>query len=329
MRSMTGNRNNKMTDIPVFLKDFLIYLEVIQGKSKKTVNEYFLDLRTFFRYLKCFQNKASLDDFNKIPISDITIEDLQSVTLSTLYEYMYYITTVRNNSHNARARKVSSLKTFYKYLTVKVNVIKDNPAKDLESPKIPDLLPKYLTLDESINLLSSVKGEFSQRNYAIITLFLNCGLRLAELVGINISDYKENKLTVTGKGNKQRTVYINNACRVALDNYLRIRPHDGVIDKDALFLSKRKTRLGRRMVENIVKDAIEAAGLDSDKYSTHKLRHTAATLMYKYGNVDIRALQDILGHKHLSTTQIYTHIDDERLRSAAESNPLANIKQDD
>lgn len=312
--------------IPAFLKDFLVYMEVIQGKSKKTVNEYFLDMRTFFRYLKCLNKKADFDNFNKIPISDITIEDLQSITLSTLYEYMYYITTVRKNSHNARARKVSSLKTFFKYMTNNKKLLNDNPAKDLESPKIPDLLPKYLTLDESIKLLSSVKGEFEVRNYAIITLFLNCGLRLSELVSINISDYKENKLTVIGKGNKQRTVYLNNSCILALDNYLRVRPHDGVIDKDAMFLSSRKTRISRRMVENIVKDAVKEAGLDSKKYSAHKLRHTAATLMYKHGNVDIRALQEVLGHKHLSTTQIYTHIDDERLRDAANSNPLANIK---
>ena len=313
-------------DCPAFLRDFLIYLEVIQGKSKATVSEYHIDLRTFLRYLKCSKGLSSFDNFEQTDVSDVSPDDLKSVTLSFLYEYMYYISSVRKNSGNSRARKVSSIKTFFKYMSTKSGLLTENPAKDLDAPKIPSSLPKYLSLDESIKLLDSIEGEFKIRDYCIITLFLNCGLRLSELVGINISSIKEDSLTVIGKGNKERTVYLNHACKNAIDEYLKIRPHENVKDRDALFLSKQKKRISTKMVQVIVKKSLENAGLDTSKYSTHKLRHTAATLMYKHGNVDVRALQEILGHKQLSTTQIYTHVDSEQLRDAANKNPLSNIE---
>lgn len=316
-------------DCPAFLRDFLIYLEVIQGKSKATVSEYHIDLRTFLRYLKCSKGLSSFDSFEQTDISDVTPDDLKSVTLSFLYEYMYYISSVRNNSGNSRARKVSSIKTFFKYMSTKSGLLSENPAKDLDAPKLASSLPKYLSLDESIKLLESVDGEFKIRDYCIITLFLNCGLRLSELVGINISSIKSDSLTVIGKGNKERTVYLNNACRNAINEYLNVRPHENVKDRDALFLSKQKKRISAKMVQVIVKKSLENAGLDTKKYSTHKLRHTAATLMYKHGNVDVRALQEILGHKQLSTTQIYTHVDSEQLRDAANKNPLSNIEMKD
>lgn len=316
------------SDIPVFLKDFLIYIEVIQGKSKATANEYLRDLRTFFRYIKCKFNFASFDDFENIPIYDVTIELLEKIDLSFLYEYMYYVSSQRKNSANARARKVSSLKSFFKYLTSKANLLSDNPAKNLDAPKIPAQLPKYLTLDESLRLLDGVNGEFEIRNYCILTLFLNCGLRVSELTGINISSITDDKFTVIGKGNKERTIYLNQACRTAIDEYLKVRPHEGVIDRDALFLSKRKTRISVKMVQIVVKNALEAAGLDTKMYSAHKLRHTAATLLYKHGHVDVRALQEILGHKHLSTTQIYTHVSNDQLRDAILKNPLSKETQE-
>ncbi len=310
--------------LPVFLKDFLIYIEVIQGKSKATSAEYLRDLRTFFRYLKCKNNLSSFDEFENITIDDVTIDMLRKIDLSFLYEYMYYVSTERKNSANARARKVSSLKSFFKYLTSKANILTDNPAKNLDAPKIPAQLPKYLTLDESRRLLSGVNGEFEIRNYCILTLFLNCGLRVSELTGINISSITDDKFTVIGKGNKERTIYLNSACKAAIDAYLRVRPHEGVIDRDALFLSKRRTRISVKMVQVVVKNALENAGLDTKLYSAHKLRHTAATLLYKHGHVDVRALQEILGHKHLSTTQIYTHVSNDQLKDAIHSNPLAD-----
>ncbi len=311
-------------DLPVFLKDFLIYIEVIQGKSKATASEYLRDLRTFFRYIKCKFNMASFNDFENISINDVTIEMLQKIDLSFLYEYMYYVSTQRKNSANARARKVSSLKSFFKYLTSKTNLLSDNPAKNLDAPKIPAQLPKYLTLDESRRLLCGVDGEFEIRNYCILTLFLNCGLRVSELTGINISSITDEKFTVIGKGNKERTIYLNSACKTAINDYLKVRPHEGVIDRDALFLSKRKTRISVKMVQVVVKKALESAGLDTKLYSAHKLRHTAATLLYKHGHVDVRALQEILGHKHLSTTQIYTHVSNDQLKDAILSSPLAD-----
>lgn len=317
------------SDCPPALKDFLVYMQVILGKSEATVHEYYLDLRTFLRYLKCSQGRADLVKISSVTISDITPEDLQTVNLSFIYEYMYYITTVRKNAGNSRARKASSIKSFFKYLTTKSGILKDNPAKDLDAPKIPDLLPKYLTLDESVKLLNSIESQFFERDYLIITLFLNCGLRLAELVSINLSNIQDRSFTVIGKGNRERTIYLNEACSDALMKYLAVRPHDGVIDRDALFLSKRKTRISTKMVQVIVKKSLQNAGLDTTKYSTHKLRHTAATLMYKHGNVDVRALQEILGHRQLSTTQIYTHVDNSQLRDAINKNPLSKIKKED
>jgi len=313
-------------DIPIILKDFLVYMEVILGKSERTTKEYYYDLRTFFRYLQCKNGRASFDDFDSVPISTVSVEDLKSVTRNDLYEYMYYISSTRNNAQSARARKVSSLRTFFKYLTAKTGLLAENPAKELDAPKIPGLLPKYLTLDESKRILENVDSQYPERDYAILTLFLNCGLRLSELVGINLRDYDGEKLRVFGKGAKERIIYLNNACQAALNQYLQVRPHEKAKDKYAMFLSRNHTRLSGKMVQVIVKRALESAGLDTTRYSAHKLRHTAATLMYRYGNVDIRALQEVLGHAQLSTTQIYTHVDSERLKEATASNPLADEK---
>lgn len=310
-------------DIPQVLQDFLVHQEVILGKSERTTREYYYDLRTFFRYLKCKNKQADFDDFEKVTISDVTIEDLRNVTRNDLYEYMYYISSTRHNAQSARARKVSSLRTYFKYLSAKTGLLPDNPAKELDAPKIPGLLPKYLTLEESRRLLDNVESHYPERDYAILTLFLNCGMRLSELVGINLRDYDGEKLRVFGKGAKERIVYLNDACKSALDRYLLVRPHEGVKDKNAMFLSRNHSRLSGKMVQVIVKRALDSAGLDSTRFSVHKLRHTAATLMYRYGNVDIRALQEVLGHAQLSTTQIYTHVDSERLRAATASNPLA------
>lgn len=313
----------KFEDIPQILQDFLVHQEVILGKSERTTKEYYYDLRTFFRYLKCKSGKADFDVFDKVTIADVTIEDLRTVTRNDLYEYMYYISSRRHNAQSARARKVSSLRTYFKFLTAKTGLLSDNPAKDLDAPKIPGVLPKYLTLDESRKLLDNVESQYPERDYAILTLFLNCGMRLSELVGINLRDYDGEKLRVFGKGAKERIVYLNGACKSALDRYLQVRPHEGVKDKNAMFLSRNHSRLSGKMVQVIVKRALDSAGLDSTRYSVHKLRHTAATLMYRYGDVDIRALQEVLGHAQLSTTQIYTHVDSERLRAATAANPLA------
>ena len=314
-------------DIPQHARNFLSYLSTIKGKSDNTINEYYYDLRTFFRFMKCHRGISKYEEFDSLDCGDINLDFISNIMLDDLYEYLMFASSDRDNSANARARKVSSLKSFFNYMSNKAHLLDVNITKELDSPKIPSRLPVFLSLDESLKLLESVDGEFKIRDYCIITLFLNCGMRLNELVNINISDIHSDRLVVTGKGNKQRTIYLNDACLSAIKNYMEVRPKDNVIDRRALFLSKQKTRISNNMVYRMIKKNIERAGLDPNIYSPHKLRHTAATLMYKYGNVDVRALQEILGHEHLSTTQIYTHIDEEQLRDAVDKNPLANIKK--
>lgn len=317
-------------EMPPLLRDFLSYMQTIRGKSVNTVQVYFYDLRVFFRFMKLQRNLVDKKlKFDDIQITDIDIPFVKAITLSDLYAFMAYVSNNRDNSSYARARKVASLKSFFKYLTFKAKLLDTNPAAELESPKILKRLPRYLNIQESKQLLNSVEGEFSERDYAIITIFLNCGLRLSELVGINLSNIKGTVLTVIGKGDKERSVPLNNACIKALEDYRKVRPNNAVKDRNALFLSERKQRISKESVQKIVKKYIKAAGLDPERYSTHKLRHTAATLMYKYGNVDIRALQELLGHESIATTQIYTHLDSNQLRNAVDNNPLADFNKDD
>jgi len=265
--------------------------------------------------------------FEEIEIKDLTLEDVSSVSLNDAYMFLVYCKDSRDNNERTRARKATTLRMFYKYLTVQKRLLNENPLQELDSPKIKKTLPKYLTLDESLNLLNSVDGKFKERDYCIITLFLNCGMRLSELVSLNLSDIRSNNtIVVTGKGNKERTIYLNNACIDAINAYLPFRPVDGVKDKDALFISRQKSRISPKTVQFIVKNTLEKAGLKDRDLSTHKLRHTAATLMYQHGNVDVLAIKEMLGHESLSTTQIYTHIMDEQLQKAADSNPLSSVK---
>lgn len=313
-------------DMPQTIRNFFSYMSNIKGKSDKTVHEYYYDLRTFFRFMKCSRGLADFNDFDALDCSDISDDFIRGITLDDIYEFLTYANKIRDNGPIARARKVSSLKSCFNYLSTKARVVDVNITKELEAPKQPERLPAYLTLEESKRLLDAVDGEFKVRDYCIILLFLNCGMRLNELVGININDVKGDRLTVVGKGNKQRTVYLNASCVDAIAEYLRVRPTDNLKDRNALFLSKQKSRISANMVYKMVQKNLLRAGLDTDKYSPHKLRHTAATLMYKYGDVDVRALQEILGHEQLSTTQIYTHVDEDELRDAIDRNPLADFK---
>ncbi len=317
-------RNN---NLPECIIDFLNYLETIKGKSPNTIKGYKVDLTMFFRFLKLYKGLSTDEnlDFEEIPIDDINNVLLRKINLTDLYAFLSFTEKYRQNSAYARARKVATLKSFFKFLNGKAKVIDENPASDLESPKISKRNPTYLTLDESKSLLNTISGRNKERDYCIITLFLNCGLRLSELCGINIPNIKGDILTVVGKGNKERTVYLNDACIKAIDDYMIIRAEkaDMIIDVDSLFISKNNTRMSKRAVEVMLKKHLINANLDSEKYTPHKLRHTAATLMYKYGNVDIRSLQKILGHENVSTTQIYTHVDDETLRDAVKLNPLS------
>lgn len=302
-------------DAPLILKNFLTQKLTIEGRSPNTVKEYYYDLSGFLSYLKEIKGFSG----------EIDIDFIKTIELNDIYNYLMYISTEKNNSARTRSRRVSSIKSFFKYLHIKVKLIENNPTEALDAPKTIKALPRYLELDESKRLLSCIDGRHKERDFAILTLFLNCGLRLSELVGINLSDIKKDSLVVKGKGNKERTIYLNSACRSALDDYLRVRPKLNLKDEKALFISGQNNRIYFKTVQFLVKKYIQAAGLDPLKYSTHKLRHTAATLMYKYGKVDVRALQEILGHEQLSTTQIYTHVSNDMIKEAVDRNPLADF----
>lgn len=295
------------------------------------MDEYYLDLQTFFRYLLTIRGKVPKDtEFDKISIESVDAELISTVTISDLYSFIVYCKDVRGNNAATRARKTSTLRVFFKYLTSQIHLLDTNPAEMLDSPKVKQGLPKHLSLEDSIQLLSVVDGPNAERDYCIITLFLNCGMRLSELCGLNISDiHSDGTMRLLGKGNKERIVYINDACQNAIKAYLAVRPNDGILysDRNALFISRNKRRISNKTVQHIVKGYLEKAGLGGQGLSTHKLRHTAATLMYQHGNVDIRVLKDILGHSNLGTTQIYTHISDNQIKKAIDSNPLSSVKK--
>lgn len=319
------------------LRQYLAYHETIRGHSRKTADEYFLDLRSFFRYIKRKKGLVPTEAvWEEISVSDVGVDFVSGVTLDDVYDYMSYLARERPTQPNsaetdfglsaaARARKVASIRSFYKYLTVKAHILIENPVQDLDAPKIKKSLPRYLTLEESIQLLESVKGSNRVRNYCMLTLFLNCGLRISELSGLNLSDIRGDSLRVVGKGNKERILFLNDACLAALHDYFPIRENTPSLDKNALFISRNRRRMGVKGIHLMVKNQLTAAGLDASLYSTHKLRHTAATLMLQNG-VDVRTLQELLGHEHLNTTQIYTHVEDSELRTAARANPLSRMK---
>ena len=319
-----------LQNCPIVIRDFLTYNETIKGKSSRSVEGYYLDLQTFFRYMLTARGMADKNTpFEEIDISPVDIELIKTVTLSDLYSFLVYCKSERGNNPATRARKTSTLKIFFRYLCEQTHQLETNPTLMLDSPKVKQSLPKHLTLEDSLELLNSVDGANQKRDFCILTLFLNCGLRLAELCSLNVSDIKpDGTMTVTGKGNKERLVYLNDACMNAVNEYLAVRPSENLpyTQKNALFISRNHRRISPKTVQHIVKTYLEKAGLGGQGFSTHKLRHTAATLMYQHGKVDIRVLKDILGHSNLGTTQIYTHVSDSQIKNAIDSNPLSNVQ---
>ena len=319
-----------MQTFPV-LDQYRNYMLAALGRSELTVKEYTYDIICFCRFYKQDKRLVSSElEFEEIDVSDIDVAMLNKVTTDDLLAFIIWLSRTRKQSNAARARHVASLKSFFKYLHSKKRLIDNNPAYDLETPKIGKRNPKYLTLEQSQKLLQAAyesPKESNVRDYCMLTLFLNCGMRLSELRGININDIRDTTLTVIGKGNKERTIYLNDSCLSALDDWMNERSTIKVKPEaeKALFVSKRGTRISDDMIQIIIKRLLDEAGIDTRIYSVHKLRHTAATLMYKYGHVDIRNLQMILGHQSVSTTQIYTHVDEEALQKAVESNPLASF----
>lgn len=321
-------KENYVQDCPYYLEDFLNNMRIVKDRADRTEEAYYIDIRTFLRYLKIkHKDVAPNTEWGEINITDVPIEYLEAFSLSDAYVYLKFLKDVRRNETATRARKTSALKQFYIYLHQKAKLISENPLADLELPRIKNKLPKFLTLEDSLKLLQSIDSKFKERDYCIILLFLNCGMRLSELVGLNIKDYsRENQtLRLLGKGNKERIVYLNESCIQALNDYLdNYRPKETAIDPDAIFLSANKTRINKRRVQQIVDENLQRAGLSNLGITTHKLRHTAATLMYQHGGVDTLVLKDILGHKSIATTEIYTHLSNENLKQAAEANPLSD-----
>lgn len=330
-----NSKLNYMQDpsLPKILKDYLSYLSSVKGVSNNTLVAYAYDLTLFFKFLKVHNNEITLSKdlvFEDIPINDISIDYLKNLELVDFYTYLSFLENIRENGTYAKARKVASLKSFFHYLCSKIKLIPTDPTLDLESPKIGKRSPIYLTLDESKDLLAVAnnRDKNSPRDLCIITLFLNCGLRLSELCSINIANIKGDTLKVIGKGDKERTIYLNKASIKSINKYLIVRNEIAdkihAEDKEALFISGKYRRINKRTVERIIKKYVGAAGLDTDKYTPHKLRHTSATLLHKHGGVDVKTLQEILGHENVSTTQIYVHVDDETLREAIKTHPLGD-----
>ena len=316
-------------EMPFIVQQYALYLRNIRGLSAHTVDEYCMDLRTFFRFIKRDRGLAGDENnLEAISVNDVDLDLIRSITTLDIFEFMNFVADSRNNMSSTRQRKSSSLKSFFKYLTVHEKLLMENPTENLTPPKKKKSLPHFLSLEQSIELLNAVEGPDKERDYCILVLFLNCGMRLSELVGINISDVLHNNSTISilGKGNKERIVYLNQAGLEAIESYLKVRPKDGVKDRNALFLSNRKTRISPKTVQFIVKKYLDKIGLSGPGYSVHKLRHTAATLMYRHGHVDIRVLQDILGHENLGTTEIYTHTSSTQMEDAANANPLSKVQ---
>ena len=326
----------RYTDCPTILRDFLTYHETIKGQSQKTISEYYLDLRMFLRFIKLMRGDMPLNTrLDDIDIKDVDIEFIRSITTSDIFDFLSYLANDRvvnpdspapeyGISSTARARKLSAIKSFYKYLTVRTKQLQENPVADLEYPKLRKSLPRYLTLEQSAALLKAVSGQNEKRDYAILMLFLNCGIRRSELVGLNLTDVYEDRIRVVGKGNKERIVYFGAACRKAIDAYLVERNQKVLSDNRALFGSRDGNRISVTAVHRLVKKALLQAGLDATQFSAHKLRHTAATMMLS-GGVDVKTVQEVLGHENLNTTQIYTHIENTELKVASEANPLSKL----
>lgn len=331
MTKLIDHGNQVNSDSFIWLDQFLGYFQAIKERSALTIKEYRYDLVLFFRFMVKRRGQASqTQPFEEIPIN--TVDDLfiNSITLADLYAFVTFLSVERHNGPAARARRIAAIRAFFSYLHNKAKVLDKNVALELESPRLLRRLPRHLSLEESQHLLETTAestGDWSARDYCILTLFLNCGMRLSELCNINLSNIREDTLIVLGKGGKERTIYLNSACLEALDDYTQVRPANNQRDPDALFVSRQGRRISAKMVQFLIKKYIVASGLDPKRYSTHKLRHTAATLMYKYGKVDIRALQAILGHSSIATTEIYTHIDEDSRREAVERNPLNKARR--
>lgn len=313
--------------------EYVRYLEVIAGKSPNTAFSYYCDLRGFSRFMKRRRGLVPEDaELKDIDPKGLDTAFWGSVTKEDIYEYLYFLNRECGNKKSSTARRLASLHGFYDYLVNQVNKLTEDPTAAIKPPKQDKVLPKYLTAEQSMELLESTQtqSDFPERDYCMVVLFLNCGMRLSELVGMDLGDIdlEQRQIRLFGKGHKERMVYLNDACVDALQRYLSKRNTlEGLQPKEkAVFVTRRrKERISNRRVEQLVTGAMKAAGLKG--FSTHKLRHTAATLMYQTGNVDILTLKQLLGHSSVGTTQIYTHLQEFQVRAAIEENPLGKVER--
>ena len=324
---------SKQKDTPEFINNYLKYKRFIESGAQTTADESYYDLKTFLRFVKLSLydknrlNTITKEEFKQIDIIDITIEDLDKLNSLQLNDFMYFTNVVLENDAKTMNRKLASIKRFFEYLDDN-NMIYRNPTLNMEGARTDKRLPVYLTLKQSKQLLSNIINSEDRnkiRNYAITCIFLNMGLRLSELVGINLSDIKidnsEQTVRILGKGNKQRILYLDAAVCEAIKEYLKIRPKLGKdnTDYNALFLSSRNKRISQRAVQVIIKNELNELFKDKDesikkKYHTHSLRHTSPTLLYEENEVNIFILKRILGHTSLDATQIYTHVSNKKLK---------------
>jgi len=300
------------------LEQYLSYLTVVKGRSMLTADEYRIDNLMLFEFIK--KNRGISENIRDY--SDVDINFIRSISVADMYAFITYCGQQRNVTTATRARKIVSIRQFWKYLKTKAHLLENNVAEELETPKLPKRMPKYLSLEESIRLL--IEAEKNPRDYCIITIFLNCALRLSELTQLNVNQVDGDTIRIIGKGNKERTIFLTHSAKKALSVWINERMKTNP-DTTALFITKQGTRITSRGVQDIVKKYLKKAGLGDRGLSTHKLRHTAATTLHKYGRVDVRTLQVLLGHESLNTTQIYTSIDNEQLQSAVNSSPLASM----
>lgn len=323
-------KNYNSPENPEFLNEYLVHMKIVKLLAERTIEEYYTDIRLFLRYI--YENNHNTGKtFSEIDIRDMNVSEIKNISVSDIYNFIFYTSDERHNKDRARYRKISSLRSFFKYMEKTAHIIEKDPTKDLDVPVPKASLPKFLSLNESLRLLETADTADSRRDYCIITLFLNCGMRLSELVGIDIKDidFYENRLKVLGKRSKERMVYLNQACVDALQKYLVIRKNNPkATDEPALFISNQNRRISKRRVQQIVEETLQKANLDGKGITTHKLRHTAATLMYQYGDADVLTLKELLGHANIATTEIYTHLNSESVRNAVENNPLSKVKSD-
>jgi integrase/recombinase XerD len=308
-------KNNNI-ELHQSVTDFLDYCRTIKGLSDESISGYYNDLKMFFDYIKQLKKK------------NITDRLIKNIELQDLHKFMTYLEKDCGNNARTRCRKVSTLKSYFEYLQNVTKLIISNPSYSLRKPKVPKTKPVAMSIQECEKLLNSLDKDsyFYYRDRCILMIFLQCGLRLSELINIKVSDVQNIRMIINGKGNKERDAFLSESCIKSIDDYLEVRNDEEVSeeDKEYLFLSREKNKISKRAVQSLVKKHMEDAGLDTNKYHTHSTRHTFATIAYDQG-ADIIKLSELLGHSNVNTSKIYITLKEEELREITNKNPLNKL----